>query len=261
MVVPVTTPRIKGLNVAKTAVWLPDGIWYDIYMGMRYEGGRLMDAYRGINSIPVFAKAGTILVCTDEISAKEAISNPKSLDIKVFPEDDGAFALYEDDNETCDYEKGRFVITNMNYSSSEDSFVIEPAAGDLSFIPDSRTYIVEFCSRTKEAASKVKVNIDGKDILAKISYDNNTEKLYVTVNAKTTSRICITISGNTAKKKNNIEKRCFDFLNQAEIDFGQKDAIYNKIITGKKRHILLSELKAMELDDDLYGAVAEIVTA
>ena len=261
MVVPVTTPRKKGLNVAKTAVWLPDGIWYDIYTGMRYEGGRLMDTYRGIDSIPVFAKAGAILVCTDEISAKEAISNPKSLDIKVFPEADGAFALYEDDNETCDYEKGKCVITNMNYSSSEDSFVIEPAAGDLSLIPDSRTYIVEFCSRTKESASNVKVNIDGKDVWAKISYDKNAEKLCVTVNAKTTSRICITISGNTAAKKNNIEKRCFDFLNQAEIDFVQKDAIYNKVIAGKKRHILLSELKAMELDDDLYGAIAEIITA
>ena len=105
MVAAVTTPRVKDLNVAKTAVWLPDGVWYDLYTGLRYEGGRMVDMYRTLDSIPVLAKAGGILVMTDEIRGTEAEKNPESLKIKVFPGADGNFRLYEDDNETCAYEK------------------------------------------------------------------------------------------------------------------------------------------------------------
>lgn len=75
MAAPVTTPRIKGLNVAKTKVWFPEGIWYDIYTGMRYDGGRMLEVYRDLSSIPVFAKAGGILVCADadELDARSVI--------------------------------------------------------------------------------------------------------------------------------------------------------------------------------------------
>ena len=50
-------------------------------------------------------KAGGILVMTDEIRGTEAEKNPESLNIRVFPGADGSFRLYEDDNETCAYEK------------------------------------------------------------------------------------------------------------------------------------------------------------
>ena len=38
MVAPVTSPREKGINRAKTVVWLPEGLWYDLYTGMMYSG-------------------------------------------------------------------------------------------------------------------------------------------------------------------------------------------------------------------------------
>ena len=87
MVAPVTTPRIKGLNVAKTKVWFPEGIWYDIYTGMRYDGGRMLEVYRDLSSIPVFAKAGGILVCADadELDARSVIENPECIMCQGIP--------------------------------------------------------------------------------------------------------------------------------------------------------------------------------
>ena len=263
MAAPVTTPRIKGLNVAKTKVWFPEGIWYDIYTGMRYDGGRMLEVYRDLSSIPVFAKAGGILVCADadELDARSVIKNPDVLCVRVFPEADGEFELYEDDNESCGYVDGRCVTTAMKYSADKDMFVISPADGDTSLIPDNRTYKLVFERRTEAAADKVKVSVDGKEVLAKNKYDKENRKLIVTVNASTASKISVAISKDTVALDNQIEKRCFDFLNQAEIGFVLKDEIYGLITSGKKTTVILSELKAKELDTELYGVLTEILTA
>jgi len=263
MAAPVTTPRIKGLNVAKTKVWFPEGIWYDIYTGMRYDGGRMLEVYRDLSSIPVFAKAGGILVCADadELDARSVIKNPDVLCVRVFPEADGEFELYEDDNESCGYVDGRCVTTAMKYSADKDMFVISPADGDTSLIPDNRTYKLVFERRTEAAAGKVKVSVDGKEVWAKNEYDKENRKLIVTVTASTASKISVAISKDTVAFDNQIEKRCFDFLNQAEIGFVLKDEIYGLITSGKKTTVILSELKAKELDTELYGVLTEILTA
>lgn len=50
-------------------------------------------------------------------------------------------------------------------------------------------------------------------------------------------------------------------MNQAEIGFVLKDEIYGLITSGKKTTVILSELKAKELDTELYGVLTEILTA
>ena len=50
----------------------------------------MVDMYRTLDSIPVLAKAGGILVMTDEIRGTEAEKNPESLNIRVFPGADGS---------------------------------------------------------------------------------------------------------------------------------------------------------------------------
>ena len=87
----------------------------------------MVDMYRTLDSIPVLAKAGGILVMTDEIRGTEAEKNPESLNIRVFPGADGSFRLYEDDNETCAYENGACVFTEMDYKEKDQAvFTIHP---------------------------------------------------------------------------------------------------------------------------------------
>ena len=146
MVAPVTSPREKGINRAKTVVWLPEGLWYDLYTGMMYSGDRMLVMYRSIESIPVLAKAGGILPLTEEIRGTEAGRNPKSLHIKVFTGASGDFVLYEDDNETCAYEKGSCVKTFMSRRKEKEEVVFEirRPKGALELIPQRRTYRVDF---------------------------------------------------------------------------------------------------------------------
>lgn len=64
------------------------------------------------------------------------MQNPSSLRLKVYAGADGNFELYEDDNETCAYEKGDCVKTVFSYIEQDIvEFVIESAKGNLSLIP------------------------------------------------------------------------------------------------------------------------------
>ena len=113
IVAPITSPRITKLNVAKEKVWLPEGLYVDFFNGRIYEGGRMLDMYRGIDSLPVLAKAGGIVPMQEETDTRSINRNPEKLRIRMFAGADGSFVLYEDDNTTCDYEKGICVRTRM----------------------------------------------------------------------------------------------------------------------------------------------------
>ena len=84
VVAPITSPRIKGLNVAKVKTWIPEGNWYDLHTGLKYSGGRMMDLYRTLDSIPVLVKEVSILPFTDEISGVQTVKNPDSLENQSF---------------------------------------------------------------------------------------------------------------------------------------------------------------------------------
>lgn len=263
IVAPITTPRITKLNMAKVSVWLPEGIWYDIHTGMMYEGNRLMDMYRSLDSIPVLAKAGSILPFTDEISAVEACSNPKSLHIKVYAGDNGTFRLYEDDNETCDYEKNVSAVTSMVYTENDEAeFVIYPVEGEKTLLPVKRSYLVEFTGYKKAAVSSVYATVDGEYLDIAVSYDEDKQAVLVKLpEIDVEQTLIIRIKNELQQKKNAVEKRVFDFLDQAEIAYSLKDEIFAKLKTGRKANILLAEWNAMGIDADIYGILTELLTA
>ena len=40
MVSPITEPNDREMKMGKAATWIPEGIWYDIFTGRKYQGGR-----------------------------------------------------------------------------------------------------------------------------------------------------------------------------------------------------------------------------
>ena len=140
----------------------------------------MVDMYRTLDSIPVLAKAGGILVMTDEIRGTEAEKNPESLNIRVFPGADGSFRLYEDDNETCAYENGACVFTEMDYKEKDQGvFTIHPAQGKTELIPAKRAYTVEFCNFAKTGTDTVKVLVNGAETEAAVKYEEKLQKICV----------------------------------------------------------------------------------
>lgn len=263
LVAPITGKRIAGLNVAEVKVWLPEGIWHDIYTGMVYDGNRMINMYRDLNSIPVLAKAGAIVPLTDEISSVEAGKNPSSLRLKVYSGADGSFELYEDDNETCGYENGDCVKTKFTYTETDRAeLVIAPPQGNLSLIPNMRSYTVELHGFKEGADETLTVTIDGQNTEAVCSYDKSKHTLVVEIPiTEVTKEIKISVSKEFCRLENEVKEICFKFLNQAEIDFFLKDQIYGLLQKETRLPILISTLHTKGLEEKLLGVLMEILTA
>ena len=263
IVAAITTPRISGLNMSKMKVWLPEGIYHDIFTGMTYRGGQNMEMYRDINSIPVLAKAGAIVPFTEEISAVQAQANPTTMTLKVFAGDDGSFTIYEDDNATCDYEKEICVQTkvSLNWNAKEQqSIVIHPAEGEVSLIPEKRIWTVMLCGVEEGYPAGILVN--GEVIKAETSYDYMMKALTIVLpETAVSSEVKIVFEDELKLAENRIDEKLLEFLYQAEIDYTVKTKLHELFTGNKNRFSVVSELRTMGLDENLVGCLLEILLA
>ena len=263
IVSPITSKRLCGLNVARVGVWLPKGKWYDIYTGMSYEGGRKIDMYRDLTSIPVLAKSGAIIPMTDEIAPVQAVLNPTTLRIKIVSGADNRFLLYEDDNSSISYKKEINVTTEFIYKEKKEvEFTIRPSKGDLSLLHKERGFVLEFADYEDVGDEEIKITADGKEIAVNKVYDVNKRCISILIPKGGNDReIKVRFPKKAVAGRNDIKKRSFVFLEQAEIAFSLKDDIYNLIAGEGSVVLILSELKAMNLDTHLLGVITEILTA
>lgn len=220
-----------------------------------------MELYRPLEAIPVLVKAGGVIPMTDDIGAAEVTANPETLRIRIFGGADGAFTLYEDDNETCNYEQGVCVTTDMKFDweGEKQSFTIASAVGAVELIPEKRNYILEFAAVTDAECS---VTLNGGETACRKSYDADSRTLTLEIDQVSTAKTLVVRFETSMKlSENPVEKLVFDFLNQAEIEFEIKEMLFRRIREGKSLKVFLSELQAMEIDGEIKGALVEILTA
>jgi len=138
---PVTKPADKKTGLAKTEIWLPEGDYINIFTGAKLQGGR-HTVLSGMDSLPVFAKAGAILPIS--LDAGNDCGNPTHLLLRVFA-GEGAFTLYEDAGDAS-FRSGNYVTTDFRLTKKDGTFVFEaaPASGNATLIPKDRTLSVRF---------------------------------------------------------------------------------------------------------------------
>lgn len=261
IVCPITKPMNKSFNRGKVKAWLPKGKYIDIFTGIVYNGDRKIDFYRDINSIPVLAKAGSILPMKDMSYVSNSIENPKELEIDIFAGDNGEFILYEDDGETLEYLNGKYVETKMSLQWRDlASFKISPAKGDTSLIPEKRDYSLKFRNFTN--CNKVKVKSNNEEIKAEQQY--NIEKNTLIIKVKeipVKNDLIIEFNDEVKCSPNNIKLHIFKFLNEAQMEFLLKERIYDIVKANTNQGKIISELQTLELDSDLFGILCEIILA
>lgn len=257
LVAPITSPRIARLNVASEPVFLPEGLWYDIFTHRQYRGGRELCVYRTLESVPVFAKAGTILPLTDE---NDAGRNPESLTLQVFLGSDGSFTLYEDDGGSMDYQKEVCVFTEFTLRTGEaTTLTIHAARGERNLIPQERRYRVEFIG-CRECGAEVCAG--GVPSVHGASYSADGKVLTLEAGpASTAEDVVITLPGDAFLPGNDVVGDTFRLLDQAEISFDLKEQVYGLVRGEGDRAVALATLASMDLPEGLLGALAEILTA
>lgn len=150
-VAPITTKKNILMNRTIQKIFLPDGVWYDFKTGKKYIGGKRYITFYEDEDYPVFAKTGTII--PKAILGKDLndTSNPKNMEIVIFPGASNTYKLYEDDGITNLNEQGNFVISDIDYNYQKNNFtvIIRPTAGKSAMIIDQRSYKIRFRNTRK----------------------------------------------------------------------------------------------------------------
>jgi alpha-glucosidase (family GH31 glycosyl hydrolase) len=127
LVAPVTTPG----DTATTPVWFPPGTWTDYFTGKTYTGGRTVNISTGLDSMPVFIKAGGIMP-TRSHNVTDDVHHPLTdVTLSVATGANGSYNLYEDSG--AGPEKNRSATTTVRYRESgmHHTVTIDPVKGSF----------------------------------------------------------------------------------------------------------------------------------
>lgn len=263
LVCPVTTKVDRKALLAKTSVWLPDGLWTDAFSGIVYKGGRVLDTYRGLSELPVFLKAGAIVPQNAHIKGDNKQTFSSELQITVAPGADNSFTLYEDNGVDKSYLKGDFVKTDMSleYSDKKAVFKINAASGNTKLLPKKRKFTV--CFKGFSAKSNAQVLVNGKKTDFEVAPSEDSGSLVVAVVLKPNENAVIALDNESGFIYNNgaVLKRGFDMLLHSLTDNGQKPRIYDTLkgvnIPAEDRLARLDKIENIE--KTLYNAVKELI--
>ena len=153
IVYPIVSGQLPAVRQGKTNGWIPDGLWHDFFTGLIYRGGRCLELYRPLSSIPVLVKAGGIVPMTEEIFGAAALQLPQTLTVRMYGGADGDFTLYEDDGVSEAYRGGHYAQTRFALRWQAGEIVLHAAEGDVALLPERRTYTVELRGTAENEAT------------------------------------------------------------------------------------------------------------
>lgn len=259
VVCPITEPTDKAAGTACVKAWIPEGKWYDIFSGLKYDGGRMLELYRSLEDIPVLAKEGAIIPLTDLTEYTNSVENPKELAVKIVPGKKNAFILMEDTGDTCEDKEENWAQTKLEWIN-ENEFIIHPANGNLDVIPKRRTWKMEFYGIVD--VDNLEVTVGGKAIETERIYDEKRHICQVNIpETEVTEQITISFSKGYLLRENNKPAEIFALLYQAKIEYEVKEKIYAYMKEGKTSSEMLGIIQAMHLPDSVYGMLSEVLLA
>ncbi|HEY6899848.1 MAG TPA: glycoside hydrolase family 31 protein [Puia sp.] len=141
---------VTEAGATSRSVYLPRGTWYDFWTGKPMAGGTSLTASAPIDILPLYVRAGSIVPMGPRM--EYATEKPAdTLELRVYPGADGQFTLYEDENETYNYEKGQFATIDFNWNDKTKSLTIGDTRG-------------AFPGQLKKRVFKIVIVAEGKGI-------------------------------------------------------------------------------------------------
>src|SRR5690606_37271583 len=151
---PLTYKKDPVMDRVVHKFYLPFGTWYDFKTGKKFPGERSYVSFFRDQDYPVFAKSGSIIPLSNDVSNNTAA--PKNMEIHIFPGRSNTYNLYEDDGVTNLYKQGYYILTSIdyNYQSNNYTVIIRALEGKSGIITKERNYKIRF-RNTKKAEDVV----------------------------------------------------------------------------------------------------------
>src|SRR5688500_8803006 len=147
-------------NVA--AAYLPAGAdWYDFWTSERFFGGQRVRKQVALDTMPLYVRAGSIVPMGPAVQyATEQPDAP--YEIRIYPGADAKFTVYEDDNETYDYERGEYATFEISWSDKSRRLTVGPRKGSYPGMTRTRALNVVVVAPGKEGGSAKSIVYEGK---------------------------------------------------------------------------------------------------
>jgi alpha-D-xyloside xylohydrolase len=154
LVNPVTEPRATTRHL-----YLPPAKWYDFWTGAAIQGGHTLDAPSPIDRMPLYVRAGSILPLGPDMQhAAEKTADP--IELRVYPGSNGTFTLYEDENDTYNYEKGLHATIPFSWDDVTRTLTIGDRSGSVPGMLEKRTFRVVFVGENHGTGGGLTENAD-----------------------------------------------------------------------------------------------------
>lgn len=125
------------------ATYLPRGAgWIDFWTNQRFRGGTTVKKAVALHELPLYIRAGSIVPMGPvQQYATEKPNAP--YEIRIYPGANAHFLLYEDDNETYNYEKGQYATVPLDWNDATRTLTIGKRSGSFTgMLPTRRMNIV-----------------------------------------------------------------------------------------------------------------------
>ncbi len=243
-IAPITERKNKIINRVFKKIYVPNGIWFDFLKGKKYIGNKYYNSFYNDEDYPVFVKAGSIIPMSNNI--KEEL--PGTLELNIYPLDNGNYDLYEDDGISYNYEKGFYMITSFNYEYKEDNYTFTIKKKEGKNLLNKRNYILRF----KNIKNITELNINDNSIKYNAFYDK--DDFIINIEGLIVGReLTINIKGNNTfiNYVTYINEEIKEILYDLEIDTKLKEEIDSILFSNldiKKKRIQIRKLKRVGLD-------------
>ena len=252
IVAPITSPAQNAF--AETKIWLPKGVWTDIFTGDEYDinENKELSLLRPLDSIPVLAKAGAIM----PLSADQgnACTNPSVLDICVY-NGNGAYDLYEDNKDLGGNQK---FITHFSAKLQENGGVATQtveicANGDDGVIPANRKLNIRF-KNLSEGKLALKVNGVEQSVAEKLA-----DELVAVIDFESGNRYEITASFAVKSRLEKILDRAAKVLLSAECENNEKWRVFRELQASASLEEYKEKVQACPLHERIKSRLLEVL--
>ncbi|MEO6996223.1 MAG: TIM-barrel domain-containing protein, partial [Lacunisphaera sp.] len=136
--------------------YLPKGAdWYDFHTDEKFTGGQTVTMACPLDTFPLYVRAGSIVPMgpADVQYATERSDAPYT--IRIYPGANAHFTIYEDDNETYDYEKGQRATYDLGWDDVAQTLRIGARQGSFPGLVAKRELKIVLVGQPTHAAQTI----------------------------------------------------------------------------------------------------------
>ena len=138
LVNPVTEP-----GATTRRLYLPEAKWYDFWTGSPMWAEERSTPMLRSRGLPLYVRAGSILpLGPDEEWSTQKPADP--IELRIYRGADGDFTLYEDENDSYDYEKGAYATIPIHWDDGKQALTIGDRKGQFPGMLKSRGFRIVF---------------------------------------------------------------------------------------------------------------------